>query len=302
MRLALRPRTLAVAAGAGIVAGMLVALASVVGLGAPALVVPTALIVSAIATAHMVNASRTRRSNLLTRRSVVRLEGQVRAASTRVRTVERAVHEAGAMATLALTSDPYPLPLGGNWALSWDAAVILARETGLARPEVVVELGSGGSSVLVGRSLRQAGRGHLYSLDHDPAFAALTRQHVEAHGLEAWVTVLDAPLVECVIRGERFRWYDVPAAVQQLERIDLLIVDGPPQATDRTGLPRYPALPSFQDRLTAGAIVFVDDAYRDAERQMLDRWIREEEGWTVRVLKTSRGTALVRRTGAGEAR
>jgi predicted O-methyltransferase YrrM len=292
----------AVAAGAGIVAGMLVALASVVGLGAPALVVPTALIVSAIATAHMVNASRTRRSNLLTRRSVVRLEGQVRAASTRVRTVERAVHEAGAMATLALTSDPYPLPLGGNWALSWDAAVILARETGLARPEVVVELGSGGSSVLVGRSLRQAGRGHLYSLDHDPAFAALTRQHVEAHGLEAWVTVLDAPLVECVIRGERFRWYDVPAAVQQLERIDLLIVDGPPQATDRTGLPRYPALPSFQDRLTAGAIVFVDDAYRDAERQMLDRWIREEEGWTVRVLKTSRGTALVRRTGAGEAR
>jgi predicted O-methyltransferase YrrM len=292
----------AVAAGAGIVAGMLVALASVVGLGAPALVVPTALIVSAIATAHMVNASRTRRSNLLTRRSVVRLEGQVRAASTRVRTVERAVHEAGAMATLALTSDPYPLPLGGNWALSWDAAVILARETGLTRPEVVVELGSGGSSVLVGRSLRQAGRGHLYSLDHDPAFAALTRQHVEAHGLEAWVTVLDAPLVECVIRGERFRWYDVPAAVQQLERIDLLIVDGPPQATDRTGLPRYPALPSFQDRLTAGAIVFVDDAYRDAERQMLDRWIREEEGWTVRVLKTSRGTALVRRTGAGEAR
>jgi predicted O-methyltransferase YrrM len=292
----------AVAAGAGIVAGMLVALASVVGLGAPALVVPTALIVSAIATAHMVNASRTRRSNLLTRRSVVRLEGQVRAASTRVRTVERAVHEAGAMATLALTSDPYPLPLGGNWALSWDAAVILARETGLARPEVVVELGSGGSSVLVGRSLRQAGRGHLYSLDHDPAFAALTRQHVEAHGLEAWVTVLDAPLVECVIRGERFRWYDVPAAVQQLERIDLLIVDGPPQATDRTGLPRYPALPSFQDRLTAGAIVFVDDAYRDAERQMLDRWMREEEGWTVRVLKTSRGTALVRRTGAGEAR
>jgi predicted O-methyltransferase YrrM len=292
----------AVAAGAGIVAGMLVALASVVGLGAPALVVPTALIVSAIATAHMVNASRTRRSNLLTRRSVVRLEGQVRAASTRVRTVERAVHEAGAMATLALTSDPYPLPLGGNWALSWDAAVILARETGLTRPEVVVELGSGGSSVLVGRSLRQAGRGHLYSLDHDPAFAALTRQHVEAHGLEAWVTVLDAPLVECVIRGERFRWYDVPAAVQQLERIDLLIVDGPPQATDRTGLPRYPALPSFQDRLTAGAIVFVDDAYRDAERQMLDRWMREEEGWTVRVLKTSRGTALVRRTGAGEAR
>jgi predicted O-methyltransferase YrrM len=277
-------------------------LASVVGLGAPALVVPTALIVSAIATAHMVNASRTRRSNLLTRRSVVRLEGQVRAASTRVRTVERAVHEAGAMATLALTSDPYPLPLGGNWALSWDAAVILARETGLTRPEVVVELGSGGSSVLVGRSLRQAGRGHLYSLDHDPAFAALTRQHVEAHGLEAWVTVLDAPLVECVIRGERFRWYDVPAAVQQLERIDLLIVDGPPQATDRTGLPRYPALPSFQDRLTAGAIVFVDDAYRDAERQMLDRWSREEEGWTVRVLKTSRGTALVRRTGAGEAR
>ena len=199
------------------------------------------------------------------------------------------------MANLALTADPYPLPLGGNWALAWDAAVVLARETGLARPDVVVELGSGGSSVLLGQQLRRAGRGHLYSLDHEPAFAAVTREHLAAHGLDDWVTVFDAPLRDRVIGDELFHWYDVPPAVRELKRIDLLVVDGPPQATDRAGLPRYPALPAFRDQLLAGAIVFVDDAYREAERKMLDRWQHEEPGWTVKVLKTSRGTALLRR-------
>jgi predicted O-methyltransferase YrrM len=295
MRLALPLRATAIAATSGVIAGVLVALSSVAGLGELALVAPTAIVVFAIVELHMVTTRRARRSATLTRRSLADLDAKVRAATTRVKTVERAVHESGAMATLAQASDPYPLPLGGNWALSWDAAVILARETGFARPDVVVELGSGGSSLVIGKQLRKAGRGHLYSLDHDPSFAALTRQHIEAHGLDDWVSVLDAPLVDCLIGHERFQWYDLPPAVRQLPRIDMLVVDGPPQATDRAGLPRFPALPAFRDQLLAGSIVFVDDAYREAEQKMLERWQREEPGWKLRVLKTSRGTALLRR-------
>ena len=48
---------------------------------------------------------------------------------------------------------------------------------------------------MIGLQLRRAGRGHLVTLDHEPGYAAITRRHVTALGLDPWVTVLDAPLV-----------------------------------------------------------------------------------------------------------
>ncbi len=137
----------------------------------------------------------------------------------------------------------YPLPLDGGWTIGWDGAAILAREIGVGRPNVVVELGSGSSTVVIGIQLRESGRGHLYSLDHDPEFAESTRRHVAAFGLEPYVTVFDAPLEHQEVDGDTYRWYRLPDAVAALPRIDALVVDGPPQAMDRGGSPRYPAFP-----------------------------------------------------------
>ena len=122
----------------------------------------------------------------------------------------------------------------------------------LARPTTVVELGSGGSSLVIGEQLRRLGGGHLYTLDHDPEYAEKTRHMVDSLGLESWVTVLDAPLVDQEVSGDRFRWYDVPREVRDLAVIDVLIVDGPPQLTDVEGTPatrpcRFPR-PALDDR------------------------------------------------------
>jgi predicted O-methyltransferase YrrM len=173
----------------------------------------------------------------------------------------------------------YPLPLGGKWALGWDGATILAREVGSTGPEVVVELGSGASSLVIGLQLRASGHGHLYTLDHEPEYAALTRRHVTALGLDRWVTVLDAPLVEHALEGERFRWYALPDAVRSVAHIDLLVVDGPPQKTDPGGTPRFPAMPVLAGSLGPGSVIFVDDARREAEQRMLERWLRDEPRW-----------------------
>ncbi len=299
MRVDGRIRWLAIAAVAGFGAALLVVLASLVGLGDLTLAAPTAVIVATVVLMNHLTNDRLRRAGKRSQASLAAIERRTVSIATRVRGLEATIHEAGAMAVLSPTATPYPLPLGGNWALAWDAAVVLAREVGLARPSVVVELGSGGSSLVIGKQLSEAGSGHLYSLDHEPAFAALTRRHLAAHDLEAWVTVLDAPLVELDVRGERFRWYDLPPEVRALPRVDVLVVDGPPQAIDRTGLPRYPALPAFREQLHGDAFVFVDDAYRDAERQMVERWVAEEPGWVAKVVKTSRGTAILRRQADG---
>lgn len=204
--------------------------------------------------------------------------------------------DVGSIAAMSAMDVSYPLPLGGRYALGWDAAVILAREVGSTQPGTVVELGSGASSLVIGLQLRRAGRGHLVTLDHEPGYAAITRRHVTALGLDPWVTVLDAPLVEHQIGDEHYRWYELPDELLAQGHIDLLVVDGPPQKTDLAGTPRYPALPMLRDQLGQGSSVFLDDANCDAERRMLDRWLREEPRWSSEMIATGHGTAILRWT------
>jgi predicted O-methyltransferase YrrM len=213
------------------------------------------------------------------------------------RTSER-LRDLTAVAEFSGMDVPYPLPLGGSHALKWDGSAILAREIAVTRPATILELGSGGSTLVIGLMLQRLGHGHLWSLDHEPAYAARTRAHVRAMGLESQVTVVDAPLIDVVVRERRYRWYDLGSAGDLPGQLDFLVVDGPPQTVDPEGEPRYPALPLLADRLRTGAVVFVDDASRAAETRMIARWLADEPGWTAQLLKTQAGTAILHRAGS----
>lgn len=191
---------------------------------------------------------------------------------------------------------PYPLPFGGDYALTADAAAVLARQVALTQPQVVVELGSGVSTIMVAKLLHDQGRGRVYSLDHDAGWAALTRQSLDVAGLSEHATVFHAPLVAQEIEGMDFSWYQVPAEVAALREIDLLIVDGPPQKTDPTGLPRYPALPIFLPKLSQKAQIFVDDSRREQEERMVRLWLQRHPGWQATLLNTVPGTYLMCRS------
>jgi predicted O-methyltransferase YrrM len=115
----------------------------------------------------------------------------------------------------------------------------------------------------------------VLSLDHDAAFAEVTRQHLREHGLAERVTVVDAPLVAHTIRGETWRWYDV-SKLPPSAPIDLVLVDGPPVKTQP--LARYPALPLLVERLADKAVIILDDAARPSERAVVERWLAEYPG------------------------
>lgn len=273
---------------AGLGAGLLAALAALLP------TVPAAAISVGLLAAIVVGATVRIQERVL--RAIAGLEAQQADTRAAIEQLTLQTAEVGSIAAMSAIDVPYPLPLGGKWALGWDAAAVLAREVGVTRPDTVVELGSGASSLVIGLGLRRAGRGRLLTLDHDLDFAAITRRHVAALGLEAWVTVLDAPLIDRQIGDEHFRWYDLPESVASLEHIDLLVVDGPPQKIDRQGTPRYPALPMLHTQLGRGSTVFLDDANRDAEQRMLDRWLREEPRLSVETIATKHGTAILRWT------
>jgi predicted O-methyltransferase YrrM len=287
-----RPATLGLVSG--ILAAVAVALASILPIASMAAVVPVGLIVGAVvATSVLLRNRVVKESGRIDARMDAGI-GRVLAAQA---ALERQVAEVAAIAKMSAIDVPYPLPLGGGWPLAWDGAEVLAREVGSSRPERVVELGSGASSLVIGLQLRHAGRGHLYTLEHEPHYAAVTRRHVQALGLEPWVTVFDAPLVDWPLGEEHFRWYRLPDEVTALGQIDFLVIDGPPQSLDPEGTPRYPALAVLGERLGPGSTVFVDDANRAGEQRMLARWTTEDPTWSSEIVPTLRGTALLRRPG-----
>jgi predicted O-methyltransferase YrrM len=220
-----------------------------------------------------------------------------RQTNNRLSLLDDHISETQGLVQLSSYNHTYPMPFGGSWALTPDAAVVLAREIALNRPQTIVELGSGVSTVLIGRMLKQAGSGKLFSLDHDAGWAAETRRHIEASALQDHVVVLDAPLAKQPFGGQEFNWYQVPEQLKQAGSIDLIIVDGPPQALDPSGMPRYPALPAFLAQLSPKAMFYVDDAKRPQEQAMIARWLHEHPEFESRIFETVPGTCLLKRNG-----
>ena len=164
------------------------------------------------------------------------------------------------------------LPPTRGWAGSPDFLLELARHARSSRAQVAVECSSGASTIVLARCMQLQGAGQVYSLEHDPVYAAQTRAELARHGLSGWAQVIDAPLRMHALSGESWPWYaaeHLPACLA----IDMLVIDGPPQATVK--LARYPAGPVLFPRLAPGAAVFLDDAARPDEQAILRRW-REE--------------------------
>jgi predicted O-methyltransferase YrrM len=214
----------------------------------------------------------------------------------RVERIRRDVGDIHGLARLGPYTHDLPLPIGGGWALTGDSAALLVREVLVRKPQTILELGSGVSTLILGQILKKNGRGRLLSIDHDPVWANQTRSHVEFLGLQDFVSIVEAPLKSITLGNQSYEWYDIPGgSLDQLGPIDLLLVDGPPQAKDNPQSARYPALPLLRERLSRQAMIFVDDASRATESNMVGKWKTEYPGWHDRWFDTVDGVCLLAR-------
>jgi predicted O-methyltransferase YrrM len=176
-----------------------------------------------------------------------------------------------ALANLRAEIEPVGiLPPTRGWAASPDFLVVVASAAREHRPQCVVECSSGVSTIVLARCMQKNGSGHVYSLEHDPIYAVRTRDHLVRLGLAEWATVIDAPLEEQVIDQGVHRWYAKDKLPGHLT-IDMLIIDGPP--ADTQSLARYPAGPVLFPRLSENGRVYLDDADRQDEREIVARWL-----------------------------
>lgn len=165
-----------------------------------------------------------------------------------------------------------PLPVLRTAAISPDTALEYVRLIRQLRPATVVELGSGVSTVLSALQLRDNGSGRVIAVDDDAAWARRTRIELEEHGVQDWAEVRHAVLRPTEVEEDTVPWYDRDK-LADIDRIDLLLIDGPKDYRDRGH--RRPGLTHLVDRLGEDAVVFVDDGIRARWRHWVYAWAKE---------------------------
>jgi len=176
-----------------------------------------------------------------------------------------------------------PIPSTRSWAASPDVLLTLLHHAKQSNPKTILDLGSGMSTLVLAKSAPAA---KVISIDNSAEFAQKTREMLAVHGIvNAEVRV--APLKT---HASGVDWYDV-SQLADISDIDLLFVDGPPGSkNDRA---RHPALTECLSKLSPRAVVVIDDAGRDGEKDMAQEFAKALPNHNLEFLSHEKGTAVL---------
>ena len=181
-----------------------------------------------------------------------------------------------------LKLDIAALPPFGPWVARADFLTLIVQHILAARPRMIVEFGSGASTLVILRCLQLNGSGTLISFDDDAGYARITGQRAELLGFCPDIRVVGLGPAA----GYAGSWYqadELPA------EIDCLVVDGPPRTIHPET--RDGAAMLF-DRISPKGAVFLDDAGRPGEKAIVERWTRAHPEIAFRYVATAKGTAI----------
>jgi predicted O-methyltransferase YrrM len=186
------------------------------------------------------------------------------------------------------------LPATRGWAASPDLLAVLVDLVITERPSLVVECGSGASTLWLALAMRRFEiNGRIVALDHDPVFGGKTRCLLARHDVRGLAEVRDAPLESFSLDGQTYSWY-ARRAWEDLTGIDLLFVDGPPAATGHQA--RYPALPLLSGSLSPAATVVLDDLVVPDMQEVLRLWLDAYPDFGSEILPLEKQAAVLRRS------
>ncbi len=189
-------------------------------------------------------------------------------------------------AIIAYLQPRIPLPPMRGWAISPDCARILLTKLVEKKPQCVVELGSGVSSLIIAYALEKCGGGRLISIEHDACYLKQTESLLKWHQLDHLVDVVHAPI------DPEGTWYDLSKLSVEPDSIDFLWVDGPPRTVAGDDA-RKPTVEKLESLLKDGCLIMADDAAREDDRRAIRAW--EALGCITlkEVIETEKGTAIL---------
>ncbi len=181
------------------------------------------------------------------------------------------------------------LPYTENWSAAADFLHHLIDDCLENKPAQILECSSGLSTLVLARCCQINQCGQVFSLENGQEYAEKTRSQLLALGLNEYATVVHAPLQSYSLGGKNFDWY----ALEQLptEPIELLVIDGPPGFIQHHS--RYPALPLLRHLLADNCRIYLDDAGRDEEKEIVALWMKTFPGIQHKFFSTERGCSLL---------
>jgi hypothetical protein len=183
-----------------------------------------------------------------------------------------------------------PLPETRGWAASPDLLKKITEEIFYRKPNYIVEMGSGVSTIVIAYCLKQLGKGRVVSFEHDDKYADINNRLIKYYDLENVANIILAPLKEIVIKDGTWLWYDKDSMIFE-QPIDFLIIDGPPG--DIQKLSRYPTLPLLYRHLSSRSTIILDDGLREDEKKIVALWENEYENIYSEYLNFEKGAFII---------
>lgn len=189
--------------------------------------------------------------------------------------------------------NPYlPLLFQKEWTILPDFTANLINIIAETKPSVVVVCGSGLSTLIFGYLLKNGWVSKCISIEHDMQFYESTKSDLIKHQMENFVNLIYAPLKPFMINEKEWFWYDTEIIEKEINRIDLLLVDGPPGQIQKHS--RYPAVPLLKKFFHKNSAIVIDDMARQDEQEIIKRWEQENPEFKSTYINTVKGMCVIK--------
>ena len=182
------------------------------------------------------------------------------------------------------------LPITPDWSAAADFLELIKDHCLKAKPKTIVECSSGATTVVLAKCCEINKQGKVFSLENGKEYAINTRNNVKDFELEKYADVIHAPLETIEVDSNSYQWYESKNLPEK--KIDMLVIDGPPGFIQRHS--RLPALPLLFDQMEDKSIVFLDDAARDEEKEIVEMWLGISPSVTHEFVELERGCSVLR--------
>ncbi|WP_419604012.1 class I SAM-dependent methyltransferase [Thiolapillus sp.] len=183
------------------------------------------------------------------------------------------------------------LPYTEHWSAAPDFLELLIDHCLENKPGRILECSSGLSTLVLARCCQINQCGQVVSLENGAEFAADTRRNLHSFSLADYASVIHAPLVRQQPDDTQldWDWYSLDSLPE--DAVDLLVIDGPPGYIQHHS--RYPALPLLHQQLSRDCTVFLDDAGREEEKEIVALWLQRFPTLQHRFVGTERGCSIL---------
>lgn len=204
-----------------------------------------------------------------------------------------------------------PLNFHG-WPISPDIGLTLIDYIENKSVDLVLEFGSGTSSVLFAKAFQLANTEQkdwclerpIISFEHNEEYLEKTSLLLKSHKCREIVNLVHAPLVDFdYSEQQKFSYYDCDEIISNLsdslankKKTILILIDGPPGVTNKNA--RFPALPILLNHLSKHRLIIVMDDYkRDDEKETFELWESLAEkrhlSHSSKVIETEKGLSIL---------